>query len=150
MEGQPTVEVCAVTSSTPSPGQTVTALVSTQDVTATGMCMVANVNETHSCNDFTTFFCTLYAAGMDYSQLLNVALMFTSTSPQRQCIIIFIEDDQSVEPLEQFIVQLVQTTQQGQLTSQASVFITDSKPLLLLFSHKTVILFTRVNVCSHR
>ena len=88
---------------------------------------------------------------MDYSQLLNVALMFTSTSPQRQCVIIFIEDDQSVEPLEQFIVQLVQTTQQGQLSSQASVIITDSKPLLLLnFYHKTVILFSCVNVCSHR
>ena len=56
MEGQPTVEVCAVTSSTPSPGQTVIALVSTQDVTATGMCMVANVNETLSLYDFTTFF----------------------------------------------------------------------------------------------
>ena len=36
-EGEPSVEVCAVTSATPASGQTVTALVSTEDGTATGM-----------------------------------------------------------------------------------------------------------------
>lgn len=36
-EGEPTVEVCLVTSSTPAPGQTVSAEVSTQDGTAMGI-----------------------------------------------------------------------------------------------------------------
>ena len=36
IEGQPTVEVCVVTSATPSPGQTVSAQLSTQDGTANG------------------------------------------------------------------------------------------------------------------
>ena len=35
-EGQPSVEVCAVTSATPAPGQTVSALLSTDDGTAIG------------------------------------------------------------------------------------------------------------------
>lgn len=36
-EGGPSVEVCAVTSATPAPDQTVTAFVSTEDGTAIGM-----------------------------------------------------------------------------------------------------------------
>lgn len=35
-EGQPSVEVCAVTDLTPAPGQTVSVLVSTEDGTASG------------------------------------------------------------------------------------------------------------------
>lgn len=36
LEGQPSVEVCAVTSATPAPGQTVSAQISTEDGSATG------------------------------------------------------------------------------------------------------------------
>ena len=36
-EGEPSVEVCAVTSATPAPDQTVLAFISTEDGTAVGM-----------------------------------------------------------------------------------------------------------------
>ena len=36
-EGEPIVEACVVTSATPEPGQTIAALVSTEDGTAIGM-----------------------------------------------------------------------------------------------------------------
>ena len=35
-EGQPSIEVCTVTSATPAPGQTVSAQISTEDGSATG------------------------------------------------------------------------------------------------------------------
>ena len=56
---------------------------------------------------------------------MSQALVFTSESIQRQCIDIGILDDQLVEQLEQFAVQISQTTSQGPASNQSVVLITD-------------------------
>ena len=64
---------------------------------------------------------------MDYSALLNAELIFTSATPQRQCVNVGIIDDQEVEGEELFIVQLEQTPSQGSQQMLASVTIADSE-----------------------
>lgn len=64
-------------------------------------------------------------AGEDYSALTNVALTFTSTSLQRQCVNIGIIDDLLIEPTEEFTVRIDQITSQGPVSAQASVVITN-------------------------
>lgn len=70
----------------------------------------------------------LFTGGLDYVPLTSVTLTsvtltFTSTSLQRQCVNVGIIDDSEVEPMEQFFVQLDQTTSQGPISSQAGVLI---------------------------
>ena len=72
---------------------------------------------------------SFYAAGSDYAALVNAEVTFTSSSSQRQCILIAISDDLVVEPMEEFLVQLVQPTPQGTLSDQATVIITDGNIL---------------------
>ena len=55
--------------------------------------------------------------------LADTTITFTSTSLQRQCVDIEIIDDSEIEPVEQFFVQLDQTTSQGPISSQAVVSI---------------------------
>ena len=64
-----------------------------------------------------------YIAGSDYIAVVNQALIFTSESPQRQCINIGIVDDQLVEDTEQFTVRIDHSTSQGSVTNLASVLI---------------------------
>lgn len=58
---------------------------------------------------------------------MNQALIFTSASPQRQCVAVGILDDQLIEDLEQFVIRVDQTLPQGVVSNVASVFITDGK-----------------------
>ena len=67
---------------------------------------------------------------------MNQALIFTSESPQRQCVAVGILDDQLIEDLEQFVIRVDQTLPQGVVSNVASVFITDGKIIpLLKFDH---------------
>ena len=58
---------------------------------------------------------------------MNQALIFTSESPQRQCVAVGILDDQVIEDLEQFVIRVDQTLPQRVVSNIASVFITDGK-----------------------
>ena len=119
-EGGPSVEGCVVTSATPAPGQTVTAFVSTEDGTAIGM----EIDEKYLLFE-QKIIAFLQSAGSDYVPLMNLEIIFTSESLQRQCGTIEILDDQLVEPLEQFTVRIDQTTSQGSVSDQATVTILD-------------------------
>ena len=57
---------------------------------------------------------------------MNEILTFTFISPQRQCVMIEILDDQLVEPAEDFTVRIDQSTSQGLVSDQALVNILDS------------------------
>ena len=66
-------------------------------------------------------------AGEDYIALVSVALTFTSTSSQRQCVNVGIIDDLLIEPTEDFLVRIDQTTSQGPVSAEALVLITNGK-----------------------
>ena len=70
--------------------------------------------------------------------LADTTITFTSTSLQRQCVDIEIIDDSEIEPVEQFFVQLDQTTSQGPISSQAVVSIMNGTKI----NNKTLALFT--------
>ena len=67
----------------------------------------------------------MFTGGADYVPLADIdaSLTFTSSSLQRQCVNIEINDDSEIEPEEQFVVQLNQMTSQGPISSQAAVSI---------------------------
>ena len=67
----------------------------------------------------------LSTAGSDYTALVSQVLIFTLTSSQQQCVEIEILDDQLVEPAEDFLVSLNQSTPQGIMSNQATVTILD-------------------------
>ena len=68
----------------------------------------------------------LSTAGSDYTALVGQVLIFTLTSSQRQCVEIEILDDQLVEPAEDFLISIDQSTPQGIVSNQATVTILDS------------------------
>ena len=125
-EGQPSVEVCAVTSATPAPGQIVSAQLSTANEFALGKGSPTLLTHAVLIVHAMTYIVLSLTAGEDYSALQNIALTFTSTS-ERQCVNIGIINDQLIEPTETFIVRIDQTTSQGTVSTQAFVLITDGK-----------------------
>ena len=50
----------------------------------------------------------LSTAGSDYFAVVNQVLMFSSTSPQRQCTTVAIINDNTLEPVQQFFIQINQ------------------------------------------
>ena len=104
-------------SATPEPGQSVLATLSTVDDSATGIKSIIYYLQ------YLHIALLLFIGGLDYVPLASITLTFTSTSLQRQCVNVGIIDDSEVEPLEQFFVQLDQTTSQGPISSQAEVLI---------------------------
>lgn len=84
------------------------------------------------------YYYWMFVGGADYVPLPDTTLTFTFSSLQRQCVNIGIIDDSEVELVEQFFVQLDQTTSQGPISSQAVVSIVNGTKI----NNKTLALFT--------